>query len=1003
MPWLNSGGDAAFVLGELPVSAQGTALGLGARSRRPSGPIPGAPWTIEHAPRSSATQRAGGAEARRSAGSVSRALCGACAAGVAILAASHRRRRRSTAANAARPGAGGPKKGWADDDDDDDEWDEENDNAAFKKDAKFARGGKDDEGFFDADDDDDDEEWDEGFNPRGAPPLVMGKDVDEEDFEDVEEVDMEEFERMRARGGDDPWGGRKPKDDMMGPMGSMDEEKGFMGSPMDEDDEEFGGMEGWREDDEEFGPGTGFDSDDSDDEDFDDFDEEDFGPIGGVTAKSRAARGFLDEDDEDWDEADEYSSVPMGIDVEDGDDFDFRKGSVFDGMDDPPEGVDEAKKIDAQELSLLYDDFEVAPRMGPRGTQGPDAVTAGLEDEDTSNVALQATTQERGIRENRRTLERMEEREYIVAAEGIAIRTLPDERSPRTGDILRQGETFTAIEAVDGEGRDQRLYLRLPDGRGWVFDDEKLYPGLPSVKLVSVGGKLVPTDEVAPVKRPLIAVIGRPNVGKSTLVNRICDIPNIHGAIAYDEAGVTRDRTYKEAEHTDDEGHTYMFEVIDTGGLVFADDPENVTFKNEIKLQIDTALREAAAAIMVVDSRTGPVAEDDEIAKYIRETYVPLGLKVVLAVAKCDRLESMDLKAAEFWGLELGEPMPICCLHGRGVWEVMDTVINRGCDGLYPERIRGEDAPPSPKDDAVNVAIVGKPNAGKSSLLNALIGEERAIVSDIPGTTTDCIDAYLESDTGNVYRFVDTAGIRRKGRIKAGTEWLSVNRAVKAVKRCDVALMVLDASEVMTGKQSLGNAYWCPDQQQRWIARQIEEKGAACVIVLTKWDAVPNKDEKTAIKFVQAIRSNLAGVGQWAEVVTVSSRTGQRMGKILEAIDKTLAAHRKRIPTPVLNEVVRDALLWKLPAAKSISQKQGRIYYAVQVSEEPPQIALFCNNPKLFGANYKTYLENKLRQDLGWFGTPIQLEWRKRSEKRALSQAEQWLGPRLQPSEPLLR
>jgi GTP-binding protein len=327
----------------------------------------------------------------------------------------------------------------------------------------------------------------------------------------------------------------------------------------------------------------------------------------------------------------------------------------------------------------------------------------------------------------------------------------------------------------------------------------------------------------------------------------------------------------------------------------------------------------------------------------------------------------------------------------------------RGCDGLYPQRMRGQDAPPRPEDEAINVAIVGKPNAGKSSLLNAMIGEDRVIVSDIPGTTTDAIDAYLEADNGKVYRFVDTAGIRRKGRINAGTEWLSVNRAIKAVKRCDVALMVLDASEIMTGKQSLGNAYWCPDQQQRWIARQIEEKGAACVVVLSKWDAVPNKDEKTQLKFVQAIRSNLSGVGQWAEIVTVSSRTGQRMGKVLDAINKTMEAHKKRIPTPVLNEVVRDALLWKLPAAMAHNKKQGRIYYAVQVSAEPPQIALFCNNPKLFNANYKTYLENKLRQDLGWFGTPIQLEWRKRSERRAVSTAESWLGPRLQPSEPVFQ
>mmetsp|Transcript_16292 Transcript_16292/g.43111 ORF Transcript_16292/g.43111 Transcript_16292/m.43111 type:complete len:787 (-) Transcript_16292:130-2490(-) len=742
-----------------------------------------------------------------------------------------------------------------------------------------------------------------------------------------------------------------------------DEDEDFMGSPMDEEGD-FAGFPAMK---------------------------------GGPAA--RKAKFGPEDDLDDFDDL-EYGASAMGFGPED--DFDDGLDSeVFDGMEDPEDGAE--KRLGAQELSLLYDDFEVAPRLGPEGTQSPDAVGVGWEDLDDEGLAKQENAEGAIQKQPRRKLNKVEEREYMVTAEGIAIRTLPDERSPRTGEVLRQGEKFTAIEAVDGEGKDSRLYLRLPDGRGWAFDDEKLYPGMPSVKLLSLGGELVKENAIVPVKRPLIAVVGRPNVGKSTLVNRICDLPNIHGNIAYDEAGVTRDRTYKDAEHTDDEGNTFMFEVIDTGGLMFAEDGSTTNFKNEIKLQIDVALQEAAACIMVVDSQTGPTADDDAIAKYLRDKYIKLGLKVVLAVAKCDRLESMDLRSAEFWELQLGEPMPICCLHGRGVWELLDTVIDRGSDGIYPQRIRGQDAPPRPKDEAVNVAIVGKPNAGKSSLLNALIGEDRSIVSDLPGTTTDCVDAYLETDNGKVYRFVDTAGIRKAGAIRPGTEWLSVNRAIKAVKRCDVALMVLDASEIMTGKQSLGNAYWCPDQQQRWIARQIEEKGAACVVVLTKWDAVASKDEKTQLKFVQAIRSNLAGVGQWAEIVTVSSRTGQRMGKVLDAIDKTMEAHKKRVPTPVLNEVVRDALLWKLPAATAHNRKQGRIYYAVQVSEEPPQIALFCNNPKLFNANYKTYLENKLRQDLGWFGTPIQLEWRKRSERRAVSTAESWLGPRLQPSEPVFR
>jgi len=662
--------------------------------------------------------------------------------------------------------------------------------------------------------------------------------------------------------------------------------------------------------------------------------------------------------------------------------------SDVDWPEDEEDEEDEASETSftAREMSLLYDDFEVLP-SGPKGTK----------DKDDERSALQKQQDEKMMRKKpNRNLEIVEEREYEVTAEGIAVRTLPDHRSPRTGEILRQGEKFTAIETVDGEGDDPRLYLRLPGGRGWVFDDERYFPGFPSVKLVSAGGTIMEDPEPEPEKRPLIAVIGRPNVGKSTLVNKICDLADVHGGITFDEAGVTRDRTYKYGQHTDDKGDTYMFEVIDTGGLIFYDDLEITTFRREIKLQIDVALREAVAAIFVVDSRVGCTAEDIKIAKYLKETYMPNGLKVVLAVAKCDLLDTMDLQIVDFWQLDIGDPIPLAAIYGRGVWEVVDKVVDYGCDGLFPMRIKGTDPPPSVREGSLSIAVVGKPNAGKSSLFNALIGEARSIVSDIPGTTTEAIDAYLESD-GKVYRFIDTAGIRRTKRVTPGTEWLSVNRAIKATKRSDVALLVLDASEMMTGNQRLGRAYWCPDHQHRWIARQIEATGTACVIVLTKWDAVPNKDESTLRRFIEAVRANLAGVGQWAEIVSCSAVTGQRLRKILDAIDKTMAAHTKRIPTPVLNEVVRDALLWRLPAAKSFNRKQGRIYYACQVSTEPPTIALFCNHPKLFGPNYKIYIENKIRQDLGWFGTPIQLEWRKRSERRAVSTAEQWLGPRLQP------
>jgi len=656
-------------------------------------------------------------------------------------------------------------------------------------------------------------------------------------------------------------------------------------------------------------------------------------------------------------------------------------GTVFDGMDAPATSSQQNGIPSYEELSLLYDDF---PVQGKELQPPPAAAPA---------PAVAEPTAERG----RRTLEYMEEREYEVTAEGIAIRTLPDERSPRTGEILRQGEKFTAIEAVDGIHNDPRLYLRLPDGRGWVFNDEKIYPGMPSVKLISEIAREKKEPEV--IKRPLVAVVGRPNVGKSTLVNRMCDIPDVIGGITHDEVSVTHDRTYKPAEHTDDCGDTYLFDVIDAGGLVFDDSLETVTFAKEIKFQIDVALREACAAVMVVDGNVGVTQDDIQVARYLKKTYISKGLRVVLCVAKCDRLETMDVKAAEFWQLDLGEPIPISAYHRRGTWELVDALINRGCNGLFPMKSKDHRQITEPRDNAIKVAICGKPNAGKSSLFNALVGEDRTIVSEIEGSTTDSVDAYLEAYNGNVYRFIDTAGIKKRSSIKSTTHWLSVNRSMKAIKRADVALVVLDASEIMTGNRKLGNSFWCPDVQMRYIARAIEERGTAAVIVLTKWDAVPNKDASSQERFIQAIRSNLGGVGQWAEVVACSAKTGQRISKVIEAIDKTLAAHRKRIPTHVLNEVIRDALLWKLPPARAYNSKQGRVYYATQTAIEPPQLVLFCNNPKLFGPNYKIYLENKIRQDLGWFGTPFQVEYRKRTEKRAVSQAEQWLGPRLLPSE----
>ncbi|CAK9114339.1 unnamed protein product [Durusdinium trenchii] len=377
--------------------------------------------------------------------------------------------------------------------------------------------------------------------------------------------------------------------------------------------------------------------DEEDDEDWDEesfamrFEDDEFQE----SASVRPPPG-LEEFEEDWDDLDEGFGMPFSEEDDGATEGDENRetsgfvGSVFDGMD-APAGAQVTSIPSYEELSLLYDDF---PVQGQTVQKEPEKPTP------TPEVALKEKEPSRA----KRTLEYMEEREYEVIAEGIAVRTLPDERSPRTGEILRQGEKFTAIEAQDGRGNDPRLYLRLPEGRGWVFNDEKIYPGLPSVKLTAQVAAERLAKKPTPVKRPLVAVVGRPNVGKSTLVNRICDVPDVIGGITHDEISVTHDRTYKQAEHTDDCGDTYLFDVVDAGGMVFEDSLETVTFQNEIKFQIDVALREACAAVMVVDGNVGVTSDHLKVAEYLKKTYISKGLRVVLAVAKCDRLESMDIK-----------------------------------------------------------------------------------------------------------------------------------------------------------------------------------------------------------------------------------------------------------------------------------------------------------------------------------------------------------------------
>ncbi len=432
---------------------------------------------------------------------------------------------------------------------------------------------------------------------------------------------------------------------------------------------------------------------------------------------------------------------------------------------------------------------------------------------------------------------------------------------------------------------------------------------------------------------PVVAIIGRPNVGKSTLVNRFAEVQD---AIVFDEPGITRDRMYRPAYWQDRE-----FMVVDTGGLVFDDDSE---FLPHIREQAMAALQEASVAIFIVDGQAGPTALDQAIADWLRQQSVP----VFLAVNKCESPEQGLMQAAQFWELGLGEPYPVSGIHGNGTGDLLDQVIKR--------------LPPVDEvtvDPEIKVAIVGRPNVGKSSLLNAFVGETRSIVSPISGTTRDAVDMTVERN-GQIYRLIDTAGIRRKKQVEYGPEFFGVNRSFKAIRRADVVLLVIDALDGVT-------------EQDQKLAGRIEDDGRACVVVVNKWDAV-EKDSHTIYEFQRVIESRLYFVG-WAETIFVSALTGQRVEKIIDLVNAAAEQHQKRISTSVINEVLEDAISWHTPPTTR-QGKQGKIYYGTQVANQPPTIALFVNDPKLFGDAYRRYIERQFRQSLGFEGTPIRLLWR---------------------------
>ncbi len=435
-------------------------------------------------------------------------------------------------------------------------------------------------------------------------------------------------------------------------------------------------------------------------------------------------------------------------------------------------------------------------------------------------------------------------------------------------------------------------------------------------------------------KLPVIAVIGRPNVGKSTIVNRLAKTKD---AIVFDEPGITRDRLYVPAFWG-----ARDFMVVDTGGIIFDDDTE---FLPLIREQAEIALAEACAAILVVDGQMGPTASDEAIAAWLRPRNVP----VVLAVNKCESPEQGLAMAGPFWALGLGEPHPISGIHGNGTGEMLEALMAHLPSPDELEEAREE----------INIAIVGRPNVGKSSLLNAFSGQTRSIVSPISGTTRDAIDIRIERDD-RAYRIVDTAGIRRKRNVEYGAEFFSINRAFKAIRRADVVLLVIDAIDGAT-------------EQDLKLADRIIDEGRAAVLIVNKWDAV-DKDTYTINEYQKHLEDRLYFL-EWAERIFVSAQTGKRVEKIFELVDRAAEQHRRRVSTAVINEVIEEAVRWHTPPTTR-QGRQGKIYYGTQASSQPPTITLFVNDPKRFNDNYRRYIDRQFREQLGFAGTPVRIVWR---------------------------
>lgn len=439
--------------------------------------------------------------------------------------------------------------------------------------------------------------------------------------------------------------------------------------------------------------------------------------------------------------------------------------------------------------------------------------------------------------------------------------------------------------------------------------------------------------------KPIVAVVGRPNVGKSTLFNALA---GEQISIVKDTPGITRDRIYADVNWLDKN-----FTLIDTGGI--EPDSKDIIL-SQMREQAQIAIDTADVILFMVDVRQGLQDADSKVADMLRRSHKP----IILVVNKVDNFNKLMADVYEFYNLGIGDPHPISAVNRTGLGDMLDEVIS-----YFPE-----DAGEEEEDERIRVAIVGKPNVGKSSIINRLLGENRLIVSNIAGTTRDAVDTEI-THNGKEYIFIDTAGLRRKNKIKEELERYMIVRTVSAVERADVVVLVIDAVEGVT-------------EQDAKIAGIAHERGKAVIIAVNKWDAV-EKDDKTIYRVTERVRSVLSYM-PYAEILFISAQTGQRLNKLFETIDIVSENHSMRVATGVLNEIMTEAVAMQQPP--SDKGKRLRLYYITQVSVKPPTFVIFVNDKELMHFSYTRYIENQIRESFGFKGTPLKFIIRERKEKQ---------------------